>query len=61
MTSAKSDEEDNNYFGCLVGESQDLYEDEGNTPEIRDYLDGMTVLIAEQLSKSKGKAKANDQ
>lgn len=37
MTSAKSNEEDNNPFACLAGESQNPYEDEGNTPTLGDF------------------------
>jgi hypothetical protein len=61
MSSAKSMEEDNNPYGCLAGESQDPYEDDGSTPTIIDYWDSMTQLIADQLAKKKGKEKADDQ
>ncbi|XP_058195990.1 uncharacterized protein LOC131312325 [Rhododendron vialii] len=59
MTSAKSNEEDNNPFTCLAGESQDPYEDDGTTPAptLGDFWDSMTEMMAEQLSSRKGKEK----
>lgn len=56
MTSAKNAENtDNNPFSCLVGDSQNPYEDEGNDPTFGDFWDSMAQIIAEQLSSEKGK------
>ncbi|KAI8536924.1 hypothetical protein RHMOL_Rhmol10G0294500 [Rhododendron molle] len=57
MASAKSNDEDNNPFSCLAGESQDPYEDEQNTPTLGDFWDSMTEIMAERLSSNKGKEK----
>ncbi|KAI8572125.1 hypothetical protein RHMOL_Rhmol01G0174200 [Rhododendron molle] len=57
VTLAKSQEEDNNPFTCLAGESQDPYEDEENTLTLGDFWNSITAMMTEKLSSKKGKEK----